>query len=896
MRILSIDLENVKSYKEAHIAFADGTNAISGHNGAGKSTILEAIGFVLFDYLQTTQQDLVRYGEKTATIEIVVENKGETYNIIRSCGSSSKYTVYQGDEQLTINKGDTIEWLYGFLGISRGEELPTIFKDAVGVPQGLLTTAFLETAANRKRVFAPLLHVDEYEKAWTNLRETERAVTDKLHTEELAIAGLTASVADRDELENKLANSVTLMIDLEVELQEKKKHEITVAIEITGYEDLKTKLDQARQQLEMLELREQSTRESVAKARAELAEAERAAAVIAETEEAYETHNTASGKVVELQAEKAILDSATADIRILESELKQTREMIADTEETLSEAEEAEVKAAELKPYAAQLEKQSALIAVLYANQTKLYPLQKRHEEQKVALEKHKSILNNALSQLETKETANAELSEHKSNLTNLEIDIAKIREDGVATKTEIEVLGKRLEMLYGDQSTCPVCGTDLDDAHKAQLVNEINAEMTELKAHDSTNREKWKALSDEIKELKNKISAFESLVNSFPSHLAIDAYRENVSRTQGELESLEQDIQKIESETQGIVAETAEEKRLKDLVAELRTNEAIVNRKTEIERRLIGFEKKAGEASIMMTALEEKILKYGNTNAMLETYQNALSTSEPGYRLYIANINQAGAVEDKRNAVKVLDIQIANFKICVESETEDIEFISSEYNHDKHNAVIVTRDELTKELAMVISNQRVEERSLKETEEKLKTIYEKVADLDEHNATYAHLQKVKDTLGFLRQAIRDAGPEITKMIVAAVSISADRLFSEIMQDPAAHLVWTEDYDIIISDGDQERHFNQLSGGEQMSAALSVRMALLKEISSIDIAFFDEPTVNLDAQRRESLAEQILGVRGFTQLFVISHDDSFEYGTDNVVKVQKIDGVSEVAV
>ena len=80
-----------------------------------------------------------------------------------------------------------------------------------------------------------------------------------------------------------------------------------------------------------------------------------------------------------------------------------------------------------------------------------------------------------------------------------------------------------------------------------------------------------------------------------------------------------------------------------------------------------------------------------------------------------------------------------------------------------------------------------------------------------------------------------------------------------------------------------------------MSAALSVRLALLREISDIDFAFFDEPTVNLDAQRRESLAMQIMNVKGFSQLFVISHDDSFEQGTNNAVRIVKQNGVSAVA-
>ena len=48
MHIAYIELQNVKSYeKSGRIEFAKGINAISGQNGAGKSTILEAIGFAL---------------------------------------------------------------------------------------------------------------------------------------------------------------------------------------------------------------------------------------------------------------------------------------------------------------------------------------------------------------------------------------------------------------------------------------------------------------------------------------------------------------------------------------------------------------------------------------------------------------------------------------------------------------------------------------------------------------------------------------------------------------------------------------------------------------------------------------------------------------------------------
>src|SRR5260370_42267124 len=79
-----------------------------------------------------------------------------------------------------------------------------------------------------------------------------------------------------------------------------------------------------------------------------------------------------------------------------------------------------------------------------------------------------------------------------------------------------------------------------------------------------------------------------------------------------------------------------------------------------------------------------------------------------------------------------------------------------------------------------------------------------------------------------------------------------------------------------------------------MSAAISVRLGLLKKLSTLNIAFFDEPTQNMDVLRRTNLAEQIRRVRGFDQLFVISHDDTFEQGLDSLIRLRKVDSQTHV--
>jgi exonuclease SbcC len=147
--------------------------------------------------------------------------------------------------------------------------------------------------------------------------------------------------------------------------------------------------------------------------------------------------------------------------------------------------------------------------------------------------------------------------------------------------------------------------------------------------------------------------------------------------------------------------------------------------------------------------------------------------------------------------------------------------------------------------------------------------------------------EQVRKFIAFARKAYKDAGPRITERYVQSISREADKLFRELMNRPNIALEWTRDYEIIVQEGAHSRRFVNLSGGEQMCAALAVRLALLRVLADLDIAFFDEPTTNMDRPRRDSLAEAIANIKTFRQVFVISHDDTFEKVTENVILVTR---------
>ncbi|MDG6218990.1 MAG: hypothetical protein QCI00_06080, partial [Candidatus Thermoplasmatota archaeon] len=99
---------------------------------------------------------------------------------------------------------------------------------------------------------------------------------------------------------------------------------------------------------------------------------------------------------------------------------------------------------------------------------------------------------------------------------------------------------------------------------------------------------------------------------------------------------------------------------------------------------------------------------------------------------------------------------------------------------------------------------------------------------------------------------------------------------------------------IVVYDSGNERAFHKLSGGEKMCAALSVRLAILKLLSTMDVVFLDEPTTNLDDEKKENLVAQLQQLSGFSQIFVISHDETFESMTEHVITLEKRNGSTQL--
>src|SRR4051794_11221290 len=116
MRLRWIELENIKSYgPPTRIDLSSGVNAICGPNGSGKSTVLEAIGYALFDFPPYSPiSSFVREGQKSGTVRVRLEAKdGREYEVVRRIGSGSPYFVadVENDLKLAERSENVLDWI-----------------------------------------------------------------------------------------------------------------------------------------------------------------------------------------------------------------------------------------------------------------------------------------------------------------------------------------------------------------------------------------------------------------------------------------------------------------------------------------------------------------------------------------------------------------------------------------------------------------------------------------------------------------------------------------------------------------------------------------------------------------------------------------------------------------
>ena len=246
MKLVSMQLENIRSHIKTVIHFVDGFNCLVGGLGQGKSTILYAFDFVLFgDPLGRSYDYLLREDTKEGKVTAVFVHNGKTYRLTRALqrGDNSisqdtdQLKFYRENTLIAENKNDAVaEELKALTGLDKN-----IFREVVWVRQEHLKELLDITPRQRQKKLDELFGLSDYELAWSGLQ-----MYQKIYDVEKSVLERDADIIRIDKLEADYINTVEEFSSVTAQLEDSKEklvhaesalHNASVCIE--GLEELR---------------------------------------------------------------------------------------------------------------------------------------------------------------------------------------------------------------------------------------------------------------------------------------------------------------------------------------------------------------------------------------------------------------------------------------------------------------------------------------------------------------------------------------------------------------------------------------------------------------------------------------------------------------------------------
>ncbi len=1016
MLITRVELENIKSYRQLAVDFRRGTTAISGANGAGKTTLVEAIGFALFDSLPYNQGQFVREGEKYGHVVVhFVGNDDRPYTVERRCGAGARWFVYDCEADARIEQStDVLDKLHELFGIDHERPLDTLFKDALGVPQGTFTSIFLQTASIRKKTFDALLQIEDYKIAADYLLDVQKLYKEQVQTQQAEIQRL--------EYETRYLESWrTALRDAREQDRRQKEQNILWTQQLAQCEERHTALTRQRNELGQLEQQYQFRKSKDEDAQQRLQDrqqdlnlARTARKAVIESSASYQRYLQADETLKKLrqdEKQRNLLRQRQANLR---SNLAAIEANVVNLQGRLNEVAVARQQVVELFPLVEQqyeLEKQRDDLARQVTRHESLVKQRKQLTLQRAKYLQQQESLQQRIAQIEPLEPLAGLLNERFEALASLraqangrsarrqqlrekqeqlkekrnerEQTVARLRaaEDQIAAieerrheAEELPTLQEQHEQLFGQQQRlegnitgykksrkqsaggqCPLLyETCLNIKQKGiiSLESYFDGLLEEEYAQLSSVSRQFSIVKNRIDEVKpyaadlGKLGQLVGQRDSLAEHLrrlaleinrlereeaglaqeleALKLIDQQIAQAEKvhtqskeadqqvrELAGLQKQVQQLQEQIQQSTVDLRECEQEADALhgsagqlatvkAQLATlddprsrskaQQEIIKQEPAYQQQLQAEQQQRQNIEQQLLSLEQQLLVYADLDTAINEREAMLQQSQAGYQTYLQNEQTACLLPEREQAYQQMQTIAAQTRQALQIAEQAYLEAKAVFHPEDLDAVAKQVNQLHKDLGQLAEAMHSLQDKINQHEEQIQQAEAQLVALEAAQREKRTLEELQAMMELFRKLIKEAAPQVLKAIMGDISAEANRIFGEIMGDRSAQLSWQNDYEIVLRRQGINRTFAQLSGGEQMSAALSVRLALLKKLSNLNIAFFDEPTQNMDELRRINLAEQIRRVRGFDQLIVISHDDTFEQGLDTLIRLRKVDG------
>ena len=829
---------------------------ISGSNGAGKSSILDAITWVLFGQARKRDESIINSNPKVKAAEVAFtfSYEDQVYRVTRTL-PRGKANLLEFHIQLSSLPGEPVEWRSlseHTIKETQARILQVLrldyetFVNAAFFLQGKADLFSQQPPGKRKEILGNILGLE----LWEVYRER---ANERRKSEEAALAIMDAQLKEIDaELSEETTRKKTLE-DLENQLQvltEQRK------VQESELEKIKLQAIYLKQKQTLVSTLEASLKRSTEN-RDELTER------LAERKIEHSHFKNLMDHAAEVENAYKDWQKLRLDLEIWEMQATKFRELEKERQIGINQISNARS--------LLEQEKKSLLV-----EQNKNLNLQRTIS----LLEKDMVSVKNDLVALDLQLTERDKINEE---IRILREKLNELRTEEARYKDEFDELDQRITDLEATEgATCPLCGQPLNKEDRKKLIDRLKIERTDLD-------EKMISYTTEIKITSHSMTSLEKTLGSFAS---IEKDR------LGQTTRLAQIISRKEYADQSVTD----------------WNESGARRLEEINQSIEGNEY-LPQVRIELSGIDSQLSDLGydeKTHASIKTAELAGRASDTDY----LNLNSAqAAIKPLENEICNLQDQLKKQEdeileqdkgliiergilAEVEKTTPDTSIAERSLNeiqsreNNKNQEVGAARQRVS-----VLDAQRNRKERLGSERESLVALIGKLKTLE----------RAFGKSGVPALLIEQALPEIQERANDLLDRLSDgnmsvRFLSQSAYKDKKREDLKETLDIQISDELGMRDYELFSGGEAFRVNFAIRLALSNLLAHrkgarLQTLVIDEGFGSQDAEGRQHLIEAINTVRGdFAKVLVITHLDELKDVFQTRIEVTKTDAGSWISI
>ena len=820
---IRLEIKNFLAYRSPDPVRFDGIHlaCLTGANGAGKSSLLDAITWALWGKARARRdEELVHMGQTDMYVQLDFEQEGIVYSVIRrrtrrsgGQGTLDLFSIDEEGSRVNLNEPNmraTQAKINRLLNLDYDT-----FTNSAFLQQGKADAFTMKPAAERKRILVDILNLNR----WADYEEAAKAAISAAN-ESINICTMRIK-----EIDIELAREPQLKIALteaEAAQQAAETQLVDAEARLKEVEHAPNDLRAAREQCAGIETRLRNYAGDLAAVDGDITRQQER---ITAFERVLEEREQIQTGYAELQAARES-DHVFGDKLRQWSDVEARRHEIERQIDAARAEIEREVRPCETNVQALDKTIASAKPDDLAAVQAEVAALED--------LDAQRDLFDDEVSAA-TKESADLK-AENKALYTRM---------------NEIKAHQQRLSAVEG--ATCPYCGQPLEESKRLEIISERQAEGETLGDQWRGNKARVEALETIISERVKAVSEIRVEIRR------LSALKERAGQLNAGVEAaLKAEIQREEVRARlDQLRETLEQEQFAaDLRGQLAT---LIARRDEL-----------GYDSDEHSAVREKL----DTYSVYETRQKELMIALEALPDATAAYESALARRER-----ILQAQ-AQEEVALEAERVRIVELEALVKQHQERQLEVNRLRLAERQAYdKLSSARQDLNALDELRRRRSDIETDLYDLRERRAVYEELKLAFGKNGIPAMIIETAIPELESAANRLLSRMTDGRMNLTMSTQREKVTGgiSETLDIQIADELGTRAYELFSGGEAFRINFAIRVALSQMLARragahLRTLFIDEGFGTQDDEGRNKLVEAITAVQDdFDVIIVVTH-------------------------